>query len=110
MDIKEIVHKYKSAEKDRTFAFSEWHRRDVFERLVRPFLITIGYNPDQVNYDDTKGAVEVKIREDLKTIVYVSSIQEEQRFLSNKISAPIDTIPVKLKTVMRLNFWQKFSK
>jgi len=55
MEIREIVQKYRFAEKDPTFPFSEWHRRNVFERLVRPFLITIGYNPDQINYDDTRG-------------------------------------------------------
>jgi len=93
MGIKEIIEEYKSAEKNKIFPFSEWHRRDVFERLIKPFLITIGYNPDQINYDDTKGTIELEISKDLKAVVYVSSIQEEQRFLSNKISAPIDTIP-----------------
>ena len=91
--IKDIVKTYKSAERDKIFPFSEWHRKDVFERLIRPFLIATGYNPDQINYDDEKGIVELKIREDLKIIVYVSSIQEEQRFLLNKISAPLDTFP-----------------
>ena len=92
-EIKEIVQLYKSAEKDKIFPFSEWHRKDVFERLVKPFLIKLGYNPDQIDYNDARGTIELKIRKDLKVIVYVSSIQEEQRFLSNKISAPIDTIP-----------------
>jgi len=93
MQLKEIIAKFKSAEKDRTFPYSEWHRKDVFEKLVRPFLIVVGYNPDQINYDDTRGIVELLIRNESKAIIYVSSIQEEQRFLSNKISAPIDTIP-----------------
>jgi len=87
------VQKYKSAEKDKTFPFSEWHRKDVFEKLIKNFLITFGYNVDQINYDDTKGTVELQIHKELRAIVYLSSIQEEQRFLSNKISAPIDTIP-----------------
>jgi hypothetical protein len=93
MEIKEIIQKYKSAEKDKIFPFSEWHRSDVFERLVKPLLIIIGYNPDQINYDDMEGTIKLEIHRDLKAIVYISSIQEEQRFLSNKISAPIDTIP-----------------
>ncbi len=92
MGIEDIVQQYKSAEKDRIFPFSEWHRRDVFERLVGPFLNSIGYNPDWVYYDDKKGTIELKIKEDLKAIVYIWSIQEEQRFLSSKNSATIDTI------------------
>ncbi len=90
--LQEIMQKYQQAEKDRTFPFSEWQRKDVFERLVKDFLIILGYNPDQINYDDSRGMVELEIR-NLKAIIYVSSIQEEQRFLTNKISAPIDTIP-----------------
>ncbi|MCL0089895.1 N-6 DNA methylase [Dehalococcoidia bacterium] len=90
---KEIVQTYKTAERYKTFPFAEWHRKDVFEKLIRDFLLTLGYNPDHINYDDTNGIAELKIREDLKAVVYISSIQEEQRFLSNKISAPIDTIP-----------------
>lgn len=93
MKIREIVQKYKFAEKDRTFPFAEWHRKDIFDKLVKYFLTTTGYNPDQISYDDAKGTVELEIRKDLKAIVYLSSIQEEQRFLSNKTSAPIDTIP-----------------
>ncbi|MCL0056442.1 BREX-1 system adenine-specific DNA-methyltransferase PglX [Dehalococcoidia bacterium] len=90
---KEIVQTYKTAERYKTFPFAEWHRKDVFEKLIRDFLLTLGYNPDHINYDDTNGIAELKICEDLKAVVYISSIQEEQRFLSNKISAPIDTIP-----------------
>jgi len=91
--LQEIIYRYKQAERDRTFPFSEWQRRDVFERLVKDFLIILGYNPDQINYDDTRGVVELEIHKDLRVIVYISSIQEEQRFLTNKVSAPIDTIP-----------------
>ncbi|MCL0064995.1 BREX-1 system adenine-specific DNA-methyltransferase PglX [Dehalococcoidia bacterium] len=90
---KEIVQTYKTAERYKTFPFAEWHRKDVFEKLIRDFLLTLGYNPDHINYDDTNGIAELKIHKDLKAVVYISSIQEEQRFLSNKISAPIDTIP-----------------
>jgi len=93
-EIGKIIQEYKTAEKNRTFPFSEWHRKDVFERLVRDFLITIGYNPDQINYDDRKGTIELEIRKDLKAIVYVSSIQEEQRFSADKPKAKNDTIPV----------------
>lgn len=93
IEIKEIVQIYKSAEKDKIFPFSEWHRRDVFEKLINPFLIKLSYNPDQIDYDDTRGTIELTIQKDLKVIIYVSSIQEEQRFLTNKEAAPIDTIP-----------------
>ncbi len=93
MLLKEIVQRYKSAEKDKTFPFSEWHRRDVFEKLIKEFLVTVGYNPDQISYDDTRG-VELEIRKDLKAIIYVSSIQEEQRFEVGKTRAKNDTIPV----------------
>ncbi|HOQ51805.1 MAG TPA: N-6 DNA methylase, partial [Candidatus Atribacteria bacterium] len=92
-EIKDIVKTYKSEERNKIHPFSEWSRREVFEKLVRPFLVAMGYNPDQINYDDTKGIVELKIREDLKIVVYVASIQEEQRFLSNKTGAPVDTLP-----------------
>ena len=91
--LQEIISRYRQAERDRTFPFSEWQRKDVFERLVKDFLIILGYNPDQINYDDARGVVELEIRKDLRAIIYISSIQEEQRFLANKISAPIDTIP-----------------
>ena len=94
IEIKDIFKIYKSAERDKIFPFSEWHRRDVFKRLIRPFLIAIGYNPDQINYDDTKGIIELKIRGDLKVIIYVSSIQEEQRFEVGKTRAKNDTIPM----------------
>jgi len=90
--LQEIISRYQQAERDRTFPFSEWQRKDIFERLVKDFLIILGYNPDQINYDDVRGVVELEIRKDLGAIIYVSSIQEEQRFLANKISAPIDTI------------------
>jgi len=93
MNIKEIIQKYKTAERDKTFPFSDWQRKDVFERLVKPSLITIGYNPDQITYDDLMGIAELVIHKDLKVVIYVSSIQEKQRFLSDKIRAPIDTIP-----------------
>lgn len=88
-----IIQRYQQAERDRTFPFSEWQRKDIFERLVKDFLIIWGYNPDQINYDDVRGVVKLEIRKDLRAIIYISSIQEEQRFLANKISAPIDTIP-----------------
>lgn len=52
--LKEIINKYKSAEKDKTFPFSDWHRRDVFKKLVRDILLILGYNPDQIDYDDTR--------------------------------------------------------
>jgi len=91
--LQEIISRYRQAERDRTFPFSEWQRKDIFERLVKDFLIILGYNPDQINYDDSRGVVELEIRKDLRAIIYISSIQEEQRFLANKISAPIDTIP-----------------
>jgi Alw26I/Eco31I/Esp3I family type II restriction m6 adenine DNA methyltransferase len=91
--IGEIIKKFKQAEKDKTFPFSEWHRKDLFERLVKEFLTNLGYNPDQFNYDDPRGTVEIQLKNDLKAIIYLSSLQENQRFLSNKIKAPIDTIP-----------------
>jgi Alw26I/Eco31I/Esp3I family type II restriction m6 adenine DNA methyltransferase len=91
--IGEIIKKFKQAEKDKTFPFSEWHRKDLFERLVKEFLTNLGYNPDQFNYDDPRGTVEIQLKNDLKVIIYLSSLQENQRFLSNKIKAPIDTIP-----------------
>lgn len=91
--IQEIIQKYKSAEKDKTFPFSDWNRKDVFERLIKDFLKKLGYNTDQIDYDDSSGTVKLEIHRNLKVIMYISSIQEEQRFLSNKKSAPIDTIP-----------------
>ena len=91
--LQEIISRYQQAERDRTFPLSEWQRKDIFERLVKDFLIILGYNPDQINYDDVRGVVELEIRKDLRAIIYITSIQEEQRFLANKISAPIDTIP-----------------
>lgn len=91
--LREIIYRYQQAERDKTFPFSEWQRKDIFERLVKDFLTILGYNPDQINYDDSRGVVELEICKDLRAIIYVSSIQEEQRFLANKISAPIDTIP-----------------
>jgi len=91
--LEEIIFRYQKAERDGTFPFSEWQRKDIFERLVKDFLIILGYNPDQINYDDSRGVVELEICKDLRAIIYVSSIQEEKRFLANKISAPIDTIP-----------------
>ena len=91
--INEIIKKFREAERDRIFPFSEWHRKDLFENLIRDFLVSLGYNPDQFNYDDLRGIIEIKVREDLKAIIYLSSLQESQRFLSNKISAPIGTIP-----------------
>jgi len=48
--LQEIIYRYKKAERDRTFPFSEWQRRNVFERLAKDFLIILGYNPDQINY------------------------------------------------------------
>uniref|UniRef100_A0A7C3UWU6 site-specific DNA-methyltransferase (adenine-specific) n=1 Tax=candidate division WOR-3 bacterium TaxID=2052148 RepID=A0A7C3UWU6_UNCW3 len=108
MGIKEIVEEYKSAEKDKIFPFSEWHRKDVFERLVRNFLITIGYNPDQINYNDKEGTIELGIREDLKAIVYVSSIQEEQRFLTSKTIAPSITNKPNYEIAVVTNFEKWF--
>lgn len=89
----QIIKKYKSAERDKTFPFSDWNRKDIFERLIKDFLNAMGYNPDQMEYDDIRGVVKLEIHKGLKVIVYVSSIQEKDRFLTNKISAPIDTIP-----------------
>jgi|GEM_PF-3645958 len=74
MDIKEIIQKYKTAEKDRTFPFSEWHRRDVFEKLIQPFLVDMGYNPDKINYDDPRGVVEIEIRKNLKITLPIISL------------------------------------
>lgn len=93
MELSKIIQEYKSADRDKTFPFSEWNRKDVFERLIKPLLIILGYNPDQFTFNDSRGIVELKIHKESKAIVYISSIQEEQRFLSNKISASIDTIP-----------------
>ena len=73
-ETKEIVRKYKSAERDKTFPFAEWHRKDVFEKLIKDFLITLGYNPDQINYDDEKGYTEIEIQKGLKLVF---------RFLNN---------------------------
>ena len=58
-EIKDIVKTYKSEERNKIHPFSEWSRREVFEKLVRPFL-SYGYNPDQINYDDTKGIVSLR--------------------------------------------------
>jgi len=91
--INEIIKRFRQAERNRTFPFSEWHRKDVFERLIKDFLVSLGYNPDQFNYDDSKGSVEIEIKRDLKAIVYISSLQESERFLTNKVRAPIDTLP-----------------
>jgi len=92
--LQEIIQRYRQAERDRTFPFSEWQRKDIFERLVKDFLIILGYNPDQINYDDIRGVVELKIRKDLRVIIYTSSIQEEQRFDISKTKAITDTTPV----------------
>jgi Alw26I/Eco31I/Esp3I family type II restriction m6 adenine DNA methyltransferase len=91
--INELVKKFREAERDKTFPFSEWHRKDVFERLIKDFLIALGYNLDQLNYDDSKGTIEIEIRKDLKIVIYISSLQENQRFLLNKTIAPINTCP-----------------
>jgi len=91
--INEIIKKFRLAERNRTFPYQEWHRKDVFERLIKDLLVSLGYNPDQFNYEDSRGIIELEIRKDLKAIIYLSSLQENQRFLSNKISAPIDTLP-----------------
>lgn len=72
---------------------SERLKKDVFEKLIRDILIILNYNPDQFNYEDSKGIIEIEIKNDLKAIFYLSSLQENQRFLSNKFSAPIDTLP-----------------
>jgi len=91
--INELIKKFREAERDKTFPFSEWHRKDVFERLIKNFLIALGYNLDQLNYDDSKGTIEIEIRKDLKIVIYISSLQENQRFLLNKTIAPINTCP-----------------
>lgn len=91
--INEIIEKFKQAEKSKTFPLSEWHRKDLFESLIKDFLIGLGYNPDQFDYDDLRGVVEIHLKNGLKVKIYLSSLQENQRFLSNKLSAPIDTIP-----------------
>jgi len=91
--INEIIKKFREAEKDKIFPFSEWHRKDIFEKLIKNFLVILGYNPDQLNYDDSRGTIEIEIRKNLKIIVYLSSLQEPQRFLLNKTIAPISTLP-----------------
>jgi Alw26I/Eco31I/Esp3I family type II restriction m6 adenine DNA methyltransferase len=91
--INEIIEKFKQAEKSKTFPLSEWHRKDLFESLIKDFIIGLGYNPDQFDYDDLRGVVEIHLKNGLKVKIYLSSLQENQRFLSNKLSAPIDTIP-----------------
>jgi len=96
--IKEILEKYSYAEKDKNFPFSQWHRRDVFEKLIKDFLIILGYNLDQISYYDEKGYAEIKVRDDLKIILFISSIQEEQRFLNDKITAQAETLPIDLET------------
>lgn len=83
-DIKEILNKYKSAEKNKIYPFSEWHRNDIFEKLIKDLLITLGYNPDQINYDAKTGQVKLELPTHLKVIIYLSSIQEEQRFEASK--------------------------
>ncbi|MCM8808046.1 MAG: BREX-1 system adenine-specific DNA-methyltransferase PglX, partial [Candidatus Omnitrophica bacterium] len=93
-EIKEILKEYKSAEKDKIYPFSEWHRRDIFEKLIKDFFITLGYNPDQIDYDDRKGEIKLELRPDLKVIIYLSSIQEVQRFEVSKEMAKTDTTPV----------------
>ena len=93
-DIKEILNKYKSAEKNKIYPFSEWHRNDIFEKLIKDLLITLGYNPDQINYDAKTGQVKLELPTHLKVIIYLSSIQEEQRFEASKEIAKNDTIPV----------------
>jgi len=60
--LQEIISRYQQAERDRTFPFSEWQRKDIFERLVKDFLIILGYNPDQINYDDVRGIVELEMK------------------------------------------------
>jgi len=84
MTLQEIIQRYQQAERDRTFPFSEWQKKDIFERLVKDLLIILGYNPDHINYDDARGIAELEIRKDLRGIIYISSIQEEQRFLTSK--------------------------
>ena len=64
--IQEIIQKYKSAEKDKTFPFSDWNRKDVFERLIKDFLKKLGYNTDQIDYDDSSGTVKLEIHRNLK--------------------------------------------
>ncbi len=90
--INEIIEKFRGAEKDRIFPFSEWGRKDIFERLIKDLFVSLGYNPDQINYEDLRGIIELRIREELKAIIYLSSLQEKQKFLTNKIIAPIDTL------------------
>jgi len=98
-EIKEIVRKYKSAERDKTFPFAtKWRRKDVFEKLIKDYLIILGYNLDQINYDDEKGYAEIEIQKDLKLILFISSIQEEQRFLNDKLTAIGKTFPYDLET------------
>jgi Alw26I/Eco31I/Esp3I family type II restriction m6 adenine DNA methyltransferase len=91
MPIDEITKRYKEAEKNKIFPFFEWQRKDIFENLIKDLLIDLGYNPDDFYYEDSKGIIEIKIRKDLKVIIYLSSLQEKERFLSNKTCAPFNT-------------------
>jgi len=91
MPIDEITKRYKEAEKNKIFPFFEWQRKDIFENLIKDLLIDLGYNPDDFYYEDSEGIIEIKIRKDLKVIIYLSSLQEKERFLSNKTCAPFNT-------------------
>jgi type I restriction-modification system DNA methylase subunit len=93
MPIDEITKRYKEAEKNKIFPFFEWQRKDIFENLIKDLLIDLGYNPDDFYYEDSEGIIEIKIRKDLKVIIYLSSLQEKERFLSNKTCAPFNTCP-----------------
>jgi hypothetical protein len=93
MDVDEIVEQYNKAEKDKTRSFAEWRRVDVFSRLIKPIFTLLEFNVDQINYEDKEGIVELRIREDLKAKVYISSLKEEQKLLNDKMSAFIDTLP-----------------
>jgi len=91
--INEIIERFREAEENKIFPFSQWSKRNIFDNLIKDLLVDLGYNPDQFNYEDSKGTIEVEVRKDLKIIVYLSSLQEIQRFSSNKIFAPLDTLP-----------------
>ena len=93
--LREIIYRYRQAERDRTFPFSEWQRKDIFERLVKDFLIILGYNPDQINYDDVRGVVEEvkgkyvvewhpagegKIKDGLAVEFLAKMLEKEKRF------------------------------
>ncbi|MGC8977629.1 MAG: hypothetical protein ACP5OB_08455 [Candidatus Ratteibacteria bacterium] len=76
MLVKEIIQRYKSGEKDKVFPFSEWYRRDVFEKLIKEFLKILGYNPDQINYDVEKAVIEYGLRRKIEEYEFDEEAEE----------------------------------